>query len=116
MKQAVAGFGLCMILLLTVCSVMALEKDSIELQDLEKSVEVAIYQSLEEGMSLREDPGMLFEKNLKKMLDEESLDISILASDYDEGILSVFVTKEYLNFGHERSVDIGRTVIYEREV
>lgn len=116
MKQAIVGIGFLVITILTVLIVMALGKENTEENLLEESVEVAIYQSLEEGMQLGADPGELFCVNLSRLIDEDSVNIEIVASDAENGILSVVVCKEYHNFGYEREIQVVRTVIYEREI
>ncbi|MFI3208294.1 MAG: hypothetical protein R3Y40_04095 [Eubacteriales bacterium] len=116
MKQAIVGFGLFIIVILVVSSVMALGKENTEQNTFVQSVELAVYQSLEEAMAINEDPGQLFEVNLNKLVDADLTEITIHESDYDKGILSVTVEKTYNNFGQERCLSVTRTVIYEREV
>lgn len=116
MKQAIIGFGFFMITIFTIMTVMALSKENTEQNLLEQSVEVAIYQSLKEGMELGIDPGELFEVNLSLLVDVDTIYITIEESDESLGILSVTVNKYYDNFGEERMIQVNRTVIYEQEV
>lgn len=115
MKQIVVGFGFFMIVVLTMAIVMAVSKESIKKNELEQSVELAVYQSLQEGIENKVDPGMLFESNLLTILSDNLLDITIVASDYEKGILSVLVQETFVNLKREKVINVERTVIYERK-
>lgn len=116
MKQIVIGFGFFMIFILSVASVMALIKDNVEHTKLTQAVELAIYQSLQEGVEKEQDPGLLFEENITEILGDEILNIEVVASDYEKGILKASVEMSYVNMGRNRTVTAVRTVIYERTI
>lgn len=115
MKQAIWGLGLFIIVTFTIMIVMALSKKNIEYSKLVESVEVAAYQSLVEAIDHQEDPGTLFAINLEKIVGDDEVIITILESDYEKGILSISVEKNYINMGKSQSIQVKRTVIYERE-
>lgn len=92
---------------------MALGRDNTQKNTLTEAVELAMYQSLEEGVGTHQDPGTLFECNLGILLAEDTYSITIFASDYEEGILSAEVVLTYENFGYERTASVVRSVVYE---
>lgn len=114
MKVLITGFGFFMIFVLTVAIVMSLGIENRESEKLTDSVELAIYQSLEEGIEKQEDPGTIFSVNLEPLLEGEAYEITIVESDIEKGILSVLVKLSYKNMGRERNIQVQRTVIYER--
>lgn len=116
MKIAITGTGFFLIFILTVAIVMSLGKDNTEYEKLTDAVELAAYQSLKEGVEWKTDPGDLFVENIEVLLDEDCYVVTIIASDYEKGILSVEVEITYENMGKSREVKVERTVIFECEV
>lgn len=115
MKVAVTGIGFFTIFILTISIIMSLGKDNREYSKLTESVEVAVYQSLQEGILRKVDPGEVFDVNLQVLLSDEDYTFTIIESDLNKGILSVSVELFYTNMGKSRSVEVMRTVIYEQE-
>ncbi len=114
MKVAMTGLGVFTLLILVVSIVMALGKDNRESERLAEVVELVVYQSLQEGIEKKEDPGELFLINLELLLEDEAYNVVIQKSDYEKGILSVEVELFYNNMGKARSIEVERTVVWER--
>lgn len=115
MKLTIIGTGLLSVFILTICIVMSLGKDNTENEKLAEVVEVAIYQSLQEALENKSDPGEEFKENIDVLMTEDSYSVTILESDYAKGILSVSVEISYKNMGKNRTTEVKRTVIYERD-
>lgn len=115
MKQVIVGMGFLVIAVLTLLILMALGKENTKENILTQSVELAMYQSLEEAIINNLDPGELFETNLSKILGEAEIYIEIHESSVEKGILSVTVKEIYKSFGAENDLYVTRTVIYERK-
>ncbi len=113
MKIGILGAGFFSIFILAVIIVMSLGRDNTEYEQLSEAVEIAIYQSLKEGVENSEDPGSAFVYNLEILLRGEEYKVTILESDYERGILSVEVELEYSNMGKMRTIDVSRTVVVE---
>lgn len=122
MKNIVAGFGFLILIILTAFITVAIEKDAVIKNTLEKSTENAVYQTLsecfdEEEVPLRTDAELAgrFKENLLIQLNQEhELNINVIAADCKKGILSVEVTEKYQNFWKGREVHVRKTAVYER--
>lgn len=114
--MAIVGFGFFMTSILSIMVVMVIGKDTRESEKLAEAVEIAVYQSLQEGIDKQMDPGDLFYINLELLLTEDVYIVTIKESNTEKGILSVKVEMAYENMGKARTVEVERTVIYERSV
>lgn len=133
MKNIVAGLGILLLTIIMIFSLVALNINANEKNNLEQSTKLAVYQTLNEckspqlwpiiqsKYSLKQDDAILvkrFEENLKGLMKSSAnrkIFYKIITADLDTGILSVEVKNTYSNLGLAKSIKVRKTVIFDEQ-